>query len=185
MFKNFFGRRFSGNAGHATKNTVPVMEKVSVEEAETATRSQNTVPIREVVPSLKERYKSDSMMIGFTLSTRDYGWEVTQTCPKILLSNTQECISNPSINAWNLMSCFRGTGHCEWECILAMFFMEALLEAEEKGKEADITSLFNRNFMASGNKTFSSAQVARHLERWFETVKCTDEGVGYLRFRGA
>ncbi len=161
----------------ASKQAIATSEKVVPAATELAATAQT-------ISTVKSRIAEDSVIVGITLSSGDYGWEVTQDCPKILLSNTNECIANPNITTWNLMSVFRETGHVEWECVLAMIFMQALADAEEHGKEADITDLFNRDLYARGDRKFTSSQIARHMERWFETVKCAD-GVGYLRFVGA
>lgn len=112
----------------------------------------------------------------------DYGWEKPdENHKKVILVNPDDC--REKINGMGLISIWRGTGHSEWEALLAKWFIEAVKTAIENGeKEADITHMFNRDFLASKNRVFTKEQVYDHLIKWFSIVKDSDEELK-VRFR--
>lgn len=120
--------------------------------------------------------------LDFILRDKTYGWsEPDKGHKKVILTNPFDC--KEKICLMGMVSAWRGTGHFEWEAILGGWFIQAVLDSIEKNiNEADITHLFNRDFLASGGRVFTQARVYNHLIRWFEIVEETDE-VLKLRFR--
>ena len=120
--------------------------------------------------------------LSIFLNGRDWGWEKPdENHKKVILVNPDDC--REKINGMGLISIWRGTGHSEWEALLAKWFIEAVKTAIENGeKEADITHMFNRDFLASKNRVFTKEQVYDHLIKWFSIVKDSDEELK-VRFR--
>lgn len=111
---------------------------------------------------------------GF-LKSKDYGWtEPDESHKKVILTNPLDC--REKICLKEIVFAWHGTGHFEWEAILGGWFIQAVLDAIEKNvNEADITHLFNRDFLASCNLVFTQTQVYNHLIKWFDIVEETDE----------
>ncbi len=108
------------------------------------------------------------------LRSDDYGWSKPETRKKVVLTNPDECKEKISLKG--MISLWRGTGHTEWEALLGAAFIQAVIDAlENEADEADITNLFNRDFLASGNRVFTQEQVYNHLIKWFDIVEETDE----------
>ena len=113
--------------------------------------------------------------LGILLAGRDYGWsKPDENHKKVILTNPLEC--KEKICLMGMVSAWRGTGHSEWEAILAGWFIQAVLDAiESNASEADITHMFNRDFLASRDRVFTHSQVYNHLIKWFDIVEETDE----------
>ena len=63
------------------------------------------------------------------LSSRDYGWSVSKGFKKVTLVNPKDC--KHIITIRGVMNAWKGTGHREWEAILAGWFVQAVKEAIE------------------------------------------------------
>lgn len=109
------------------------------------------------------------------LMSRDYGWtEPDESHKKVILTNPNAC--KEKISLMGMVSAWRGTGHGEWEAILGGWFVQAVIEAiENDAEEADITHLFNRDFLASRDRVFTKQQVYDHLIKWFDIVEETED----------
>ena len=118
-------------------------------------------------------YGLDSL--GLYLMSQDYGWtDPDQTHKKVILTNVEDC--REKLHFMSLMSAWRETGHSEWEALMSGWFVQAVIDALEAGEtEADITHIFNRDYLAYGNKTFTQQQVYDHLIPWFDIVEETDD----------
>lgn len=129
-------------------------------------------PEEETLAPAPYNYGLDGL--GIFLASRDYGWtEPDESHKKVILINPLEC--KEKICLMGMVSAWRGTGHSEWEAILGGWFIQAVLDAIEKNvNEADITHLFNRDFLAN-NRVFTQAQVYNHLIKWFDIIEETDE----------
>ena len=115
------------------------------------------------------------------LISKDYGWsEPDKNHKKVILTNALDCKGKICFSG--MVSAWLGTGHVEWEALLASWFVEAVVKAiEENVNEADITNLFNRDFWAYGNRFFTQDQVYNHLIKWFDVVE-EDQEVVKLKF---
>lgn len=113
--------------------------------------------------------------LGILLLSKDYGWSnPDETHKKVVLTNPDAC--KEKISLMGMVSAWRGTGHSEWEAILGAWFIQAVIDAiENESHEADITHLFNRDFLASRGRKFTQQQVYEHLIKWFDVVEETDE----------
>ena len=108
------------------------------------------------------------------LKSRDYGWSDPYPIRKVILVNPTEYRNR--ITVFGIASLWMGTGHSEWEFLLASWFVEAIVKAIEDGaEEADITHLFNRDLIATNYRTFTKEQVYDHLIKWFEIVDETED----------
>ena len=111
--------------------------------------------------------------IGIILLGQDYGWNI-KPFKKVTLVNPKDCENK--IDLMGLVAIWRGTGHSEWESLLAYWFIKAVLEALNNGEdEADISMMFDRDFTASNDRIFTQEEVHKHILPWFETVSDTEE----------
>ena len=133
------------------------------------------------------RYEKDKIFVDLKLSSKDYGWSNPDESVKVLLVNPATCADSSVFTTWNLMSMLHGTGHSEWEAIIADMLMLAVCEWYKNGAKADepadISRLFNRDFLASGNRMFTKDMVSTHLNRIFNTEKIDADGTRYLKFK--
>ena len=105
--------------------------------------------------------------------TKDYAWEEVPY-KKVILTNPQELIGR--VNCVNLMSLWCGTGHGEWEAMLALIFIQSIEKAEANDlEEVDISSLFNHNLKASNNRNLPAEDVRQHLSKSFQVVEETPD----------
>ena len=82
-----------------------------------------------------------------------------------------------------LATLWSGTGHCEWEYILScIFILKVITTIDNDFTYADITSLFNRDLLASGNRVFTKPQIYFHLIKHFDIVEETDDYIK-LKFK--
>lgn len=131
-------------------------------------------PEEEKIAPAPYNYGLDGL--GIFLASRDYGWtDPDESHKKVILTNPLDC--KEKISLMGLISAWRGTGHSEWEALLGGWFIQAVVKSiENDNTEADITHLFNRDFLASNGRVFTQAQVYEHLiTKWFDVVEETDE----------
>lgn len=136
----------------------------------------DTTDVKRV--SIYHDYGLDMLKSG--LASGDYGSSIKRY-RNVTLVNVSQCKDRVSV--FGLVSAWRGTGHSEWEYLLAGMFIMSLLEAINKHEEeADITCLFNRDLTASGGKVFPQEEIYNHLIDWFGIVADTgDELKLYLK----
>lgn len=141
------------------------------EEAYEPSETEST-PEPEEIPR-EHNYGLD--MLSLFLASQDYGWtDPDETHKKVILTNPADC--KDKITLFGLVSAWRETGHSEWEALLAGWFIDAVLKAITNGEsEADITHLFNRDFLARNGRTFTAQQVYDHIIKWFDIVEETDD----------
>lgn len=114
-------------------------------------------------------------MIGLAIYTGDYGWD-DKPFKKVTLVNPKDCENK--INLIGMMSRWRGTGHGEWEALLAWWFVDAVVNAlKSESDEADISALFDRDLLARNNRVFTQEQIYAHIIPSFEIVKDNDDGL--------
>lgn len=146
IFKHIFGKKHKGNMAEE-------------------------VPMESVTEDTHHDYGLNN--VGIALSSNDYGWNI-KPYKQVILVNPKDCENK--ISVMSMVSAWRGTGHSEWEFLLAKIFVEAVVDAIENNKEeANITNLFNRDFLSSGDHIFSQKEVYDHLIPWFEIVEETDD----------
>lgn len=111
-------------------------------------------------------YGLDTLDMG--LRSGDYGWNRTPF-KKVTLVNVAQC--KDRISVFGMASAWRGTGHSEWEYLLAGVFVMIVKEAIETNKDqADISVLFGRELTASGNRVYTRQQVYDHLMDSFNII---------------
>lgn len=153
--KEFWNRVLSGK--DIRSNVSP--SSVQVEEEE------------KMVSAVPHNYGLD--MIGIILWEQDYGWNI-KPFKKVTLVNPKDCENR--IDLMGLVAIWRGTGHSEWEFLLAYWFIKAVLEALNNGEdEADISMMFDRDFTASNNRILKQEKVHKHILPYFEKVSNTED----------
>ena len=144
--------------------------------------SQNVVTAEPCEPEQpQDPYDKDSLL--FILSTRDYAWFKRNDEKKVILVNPKTFVNH--VNGMALVSLWRGTGHAEWEALLAYLFIKHLEEADEQNlSEVDVSDMFNTDLKASKNREMTAEQVREHLAKHFEVVEELPEEVR-VRFKVA
>ena len=80
------------------------------------------------------------------LSTRNYSWS-EKPHKKVTLINVTDC--KDKITLTGMIKLLMGTGHLEWEALLAAWLIEAVVNAVKNGEDtADITKVFARELSA-------------------------------------
>lgn len=153
---------------------LPAPEETVVNEEKTTIRGEDTSATNEGIAT-QAPYDYGLDALGIFLMGNDYGWKIhKENQRKVILTNPLDC--KEKISLMGLTSVWRGTGHSEWEALLSWCFIKAVVDAIEHNKtEADITNLFNRDFLASGNRVFTQEQVYSHLIKWFDIIEETDD----------
>ena len=157
-----------------------ILEKLFGSKPEETTELTKEVEHEEV--SVPVMYDYGLGALRFLLMSRDYGWNaIDEEHKKVILTNPKDCENK--ITLMGMMSAWRGTGHTEWEALLAGWFIQAVIDAIDKDEgEADITHLFDRDLIAADNRIFTKEQVKNHLLKWFDIVEETDSALR-LRIR--
>ena len=114
-------------------------------------------------------------LLEFGLRSGDYGQNI-RGFKKVTLTNVSKCKN--TISVLGLVTTWKGTGHVEWEYLLAGWFIISVIETLENQKEeADITCLFDRDLIASNGKVFTKEQIYDHLIDWFDIESETDDEI--------
>ncbi len=99
--------------------------------------------------------------------------ESKEKSKKVILTNPLDCKNK--INLKGMIAKWKGTGHIEWEFILAGLFIHDVVNAiENDDQEADLTFMFNLDFHDKNGNTFTAQQVYDHLIKSFTIVDETD-----------
>lgn len=103
-----------------------------------------------------------------------YGWK-QKPFKKVTLTNVKDCENK--ISVLSVAASWNGTGHYEWELLLASNFVRPVVEALLNGSdEADISTIFRCELLhASGERVFSQEAIYGHLIPFFEIESETDE----------
>ncbi len=113
-------------------------------------------------------------LLEYVLKSGDFEERIRGSQKKYILTNVEECKNKVSI--FGLVTSWKGTGHMEWEYLLAAYFADTLMEALNKHQEeADITCLFDKDLMSKdGSKVFKQEDIYAHLIDWFNVESETD-----------
>ena len=115
--------------------------------------------------------ESDQRVLDYALRRGDFGWEERAEPEKRVVLTNPESLEGVGIMSY--VKAFRGTGHVEWEFIMATWMIDAVGKALETGDECDITVVFNTEFLAAPKRKgddyrrLSKEQVYEHLIKLF------------------
>lgn len=116
---------------------------------------------------------SEKQELGFVLHGHDYGWTEPLSSRKYFLTNPADALK---VELIQYASAFRGSGHSEWEYLWGFFLKKASSETES-GNRADISVVFNRDWLATRDRRFTMEQTWNHLKKWFTIEEETDDEV--------
>jgi hypothetical protein len=151
-------------------------------EVDTAHEPPQRVRTEDAAAPIPFNYGLD--MLNIALRGGDYGWTEPVQLPKKYVLVDLEAYRE-KVNVFGLVSAWRQTGHSEWEYLMAGYFISHLLKAYEVGvNETEITGLFDRDYLASGDRVFTKEQVITHVMPSFTKVNEDEENV-YLRLNVA
>lgn len=108
--------------------------------------------------------EEDIKLLAFVLLKNPFGWKETPSTKKVILANPE---SLKKTRLFDCASSFKGTGHAEWEYILAGWLISAAGKSIETGDECDISQLFNTTLLASNDAYFTPKQIYNHLIHFF------------------
>ncbi len=146
--------------------------------------SANRLQTNNEVAQEKKPFDYGMLSVAIGLSSNDYGWSEPVELPKHYILRDIDAYKE-KVTVMGLVSAWRGTGHSEWEFLLAGIFISNLLEAWGEGKkEVDITTLFDRDLLATNNRVFTKEQVKEHIIKVF-TIEDEDTDNIYLRLNVA
>lgn len=115
----------------------------------------------------------ESFPLYILQNSKDYGWKKVPY-KHVILTNPKELIGR--VSGEGLMAQWHGTGHAEWEAILALIFIQYVREAEKNDlDEIDITDLFSHDLKASNNRKMSADDVRKHISKSFKVVEETQD----------
>lgn len=117
---------------------------------------------------------SDRMSLGILLGSNDYGWEINEGGKRYILTNPEDVLK---FDIMSFVSAFRGSGHSEWEAIWGWVLIDCAGKAVHEGTPCDISTLFNRDYLATRDRRFTGEQVWNHIKRFFTIESETDEEV--------
>lgn len=130
-------------------------------------KKTETATPAEVLKPLKDTHDYGLETANVLLASGDFGWEPKTVKKTVILANTDKCADK--LTLVGMIAQWHGTGHSEWECLLAVWFIEAVKEAVKAKECADITILFNRD-LTSGSAKMTQKEIARHLAPHFKKV---------------
>lgn len=118
-------------------------------------------------------YGLNGLNVLLMIASGDYGWEY-RTFKKVTLTNVEDCKGRLNVTAVQLA--LNGTGHAEWETLLAVNFVKDVSKAlENNSSEADISNIFSCDLLASRGRVFSQKEIYDHLIRFFKIIGETDD----------
>lgn len=128
-------------------------------------------PVMRQVKTIADPYGLNS--VSMILESRDYERK-RRSFKKVTLTNANDCKDKITVLA--VQSALRGTGHVEWECLIAVDLVAAIVEALDKNSnEADISRIFSCDLLASRDRVFSQKDIYDHVIPLFEIVGETDK----------
>lgn len=149
-----------------------------------ASRAVETTQETDII----KRYEHDKFYVELALSSNDFGWSNVDESVKVKLLNPEICSENEYFTTWNIMEQLKGTGHKEWEAILASALMKSVCDWKKNGANLeelpDISSLYNRDLLAK-QKFFSKERISNHLKCILKTEKVDADGTIYVRYKVA
>lgn len=135
-----------------------------------------------------KRYEHDKIYVDLALSSNDYGWSKVDRSVKVKLLNPEICSENTDFTTWNIMSQLKGTGHTEWEAILAASLMKSVCDWKKNGANLDdlpdISSLYNRDLLAR-EMIFKKEKIGNYLKCILKTERVDEDGTIYVRYKVA
>ena len=151
--------------------------KVSVADNMSFAQAQNMVNVDSFESNHQMEDKNDPYHEFFPLfilqNSKDYAWKEVPY-KHVILTNPKELIGH--VSGEDLMARWHGTGHAEWEAILALIFIHSVKEAEKNDlDEIDITDIFSHDFQASNNRKMSAEDVRKHISKSFKVVEETPD----------
>ena len=127
-----------------------------------------------------EKWGLDILTVA--MRSKDFGWDnIVEPEKRFILTDLH--LYEGKVDVFALASYWRGTGHCEWENLLAAWLIYTVIDALKKGENrADISMLFTRDLIASRDRRFTKGQVYKYIFPSFD-IADEDEGNIYLRLR--
>ena len=141
------------------------------ETAATENRKPVTSQTHEKAPTQHDYF--NSVAVTCAMSSKDYGWD-PKPFKRVILTNVSDC--KDKISVVGVANSWRGTGHYEWELLLALNFVNKVVEAlKNASNEANISEIFGADLHASDGRVFSQKQIYEHIILFFDVLSETAE----------
>ena len=112
---------------------------------------------------------NERMVMNVALMSEDINFDdFNENHRRVIIVNPNDAVN---LELMDYVSALNGTGHSEWEYMLAFLLVNSIRRASAVGDEADISRLFDRSFTASGNRKMTADQILKHCLKLFTIVE--------------
>ena len=116
---------------------------------------------------------SERLVLNYEMMSKDINFEDINNNPRrVVIVNPKDAIN---LKLMDYANALQGTGHSEWEYMLAFLLVNSIREAATVGNEADISRMFDRSYTASGKKKMTAEQILDHCMKIFTVVEDNSE----------
>lgn len=123
---------------------------------------------------IKHDYGLD--IVPIVLSSGDFGWDDPTPTRQIILANPMDCKNKITVSS--LVSAWKGLGHLESVYLLSALFINRVIAAIENNENtADITYMFDRDFVTPTGQEITKDEIFCHLIPYFKIVNDTENSI--------
>jgi len=138
------------------------------------------------IPTQSYLTKDELEAVKFFYTGPGFDFEEPYVQEKQFILTNPNDVKDFSLHEWTEM--FQGTGHVEWEVIMAWWFVEAIRSAVDKKTMCDVSRIFNTTFLAINlyctpriTKRLYPSDVINHIGHYFSIKESIE--IVYLTFK--
>ena len=95
---------------------------------------------------------SERLVLNYEMMSKDIGFEDFNKNPRrVVIVNPNDAVN---LRLMDYATALQGTGHTEWEYMLAFLLVNSIRKAAAVGDEADISKMFDKSYTAKGRKKY-------------------------------
>ena len=116
---------------------------------------------------------SERLVLNYEMMSKDISFEDINKNPRrVLIVNPKDAVN---LRLMDYAAALQGTGHTEWEYMLAFLLVNSIRSAAAAGDEADVSEMFDRSYTAKGKKKMTANQILDHCMKIFTVVEDSPE----------
>lgn len=116
---------------------------------------------------------SERLVLNYEMMSKDIGFEDFNKNPRrVVIVNPNDAVN---LRLMDYATALQGTGHTEWEYMLAFLLVNSIRKAAAVGDEADISKMFDKSYTAKGRKKMTADQILDHCMKIFTVVEESPE----------
>ena len=116
---------------------------------------------------------SERLVLNYEMMSKDISFEDINKNPRrVLIVNPKDAVN---LRLMDYATALQGTGHTEWEYMLAFLLVNSIRSAAAVGDEADVSEMFDRSYTAKGKKKMTANQILDHCMKIFTVVEDSPE----------